>query len=237
MRREPMILPAPRWTVLLIGAGLLLSVIGFNSSTFLPGPPTVVVAAASDATLVRDRIASALTAGTILQVGDEVRIGAEGRATIGIGESEARLAGGAGLRIDIVSADVVILRQLSGRIFHRVAAAADTTYTVEIGSLDWTAHGTAFDLDRSPSADGETVTMVAVQHAVQLSGPSLLAVIAEGRLAVITLGGGEPEMTTREALPVDLHDPWLVENARIDIALGNPVGVLKTLEAYEYSVP
>ena len=213
VRRAPIILPAPRWTVLLIGAGLLLSVIGFNNSTLLPGPPTAVIDAVTSSTLVRDGITSTLAAGTVLRVGDEVRVGADGRATIAIGTSEVRLAPGAELRIDVVSTDVVILRQLGGRIFHRVAAAAETTYTVETSSLDWTTHGAAFDVDRSTSADGETVTMTAVRDAVQLSGPNLLAVIAEGRLAIVRLGAEEPEMTTREALPAELQDPWLTGNS------------------------
>jgi hypothetical protein len=223
VRRVPMILPAPRWTALLIGAGFLLFVTGFNDTLFQPAPPTAMIATASGSTLVRDGSSSPLAPGTVLRGGDEVRVGADGRATIAFGKSEARLAAGSALRIDIAAPDLIALQQLGGRIFHRVAVGDDTTYTVETASLDWTAHGAAFDLGRAPDPGGETVTMTAVQGAVQLSGPNLLAVLDEGRLAVVRLGTGDPELTTTGARPVDLRDPWFTENG--------------VLVGPEYSVP
>ena len=211
VRRAPMILPAPRWTALIIGAALLLFVTGFNDALFRAGPLSAVVGTASGSELIRDGVSSPLAPGTVLQGGDEVRVGVDGRATIAIGSGEARLAAGSTLRIKIVSADLIALQQLGGRIFHRVAAGDDTTYTVETASLDWTAHGAAFDLDRVPGVGGETVTMTAVQRAVQVSGPNLLAVFDEGRIAVVRLGAGDPDLTTRDARAFELQDPWFTD--------------------------
>jgi outer membrane biosynthesis protein TonB len=234
-RRSPTLLPAPRWTALGAAAALLLSVIGFNASLLRPVDPTAVAGVASGATLVRDGERSTLVAGTLLQVGDEVRVAESGRATIVIGSSEARLAGGADLRIDVVSADRIILDQIDGRVFHRVVTDPGTTYTVETAGLDWIARGTAFDVHREAAERGERVTLTAVQHDVRLSGPALEATIEEGRQAVVQLGGDEPDIATGDVSEIALHDPWFVANARIDLALGRPLGILDRLNLAEAS--
>ena len=236
-RKSPTILPAPRWTALAVAAALILSVVGFNASLFRPEAPTAVARVAAGATLVRDGSRAALAAGTELRVGDQIRVATDGRATVDLGGSQARLAGGAELRIDALAVDRIVVVQLDGRVFHRVVAAPGTTYTVETASLDWTARGTAFDMDREPDGDGEVVTLTAIQHGVKLSGPNLLATIDEGRRAVVHLGDGEPDLSTGEVPTQALRDPWLVENARRDLALGYPIGILDVLDLAEASPP
>jgi len=233
-RRSPTILPAPRWTALGVAAVLVLSFIGFNTRLFRPEAPTAEASVALAATLVRDGMASTLVPGTQLRVGDVVRVAADGRATIVIGASEARLSGGAEVRIDVVSADRIILDQIDGRVFHRVLTETGTTYTVETAALDWTASGTAFDVDRESASAGERVTLTAVQHDVRLSGPVLEATIEEGRQAVVLLGD-DPDIATGDVPEAAFHDSWLIENARTDLALGHPLGILDRLDLAQAS--
>jgi hypothetical protein len=228
-RRSPTILPAPRWTAIGAAAVLLLSVIGFNSSLLRPEVLTAEAGVASAATLVRDDSASTLLPGTELRVGDIVRVATDGRATIVTGSSEARLAGGAEVRIDVVSADRIALDQIDGRVFYRIVIEPGTTYTVETAALEWTAIGTAFDVNRESADAGERVTLTAVQHSVRLSGPTLEATIEEGRQVVVLLGD-EPDLTTGDVPEATFHDPWLIENARTDLALGHPLGILDRLD-------
>ena len=138
---------------------------------------------ASGATVIRDGRLSILETGTRLQAGDEVRVDANGQATITIGSSEARLAGGADLRIDVVTLGPDHRRPdrwprlPSGR--HR---ARTTRTRSETASLDWVARGTAFDIDpRATRPPAARVTLIALQHGVTVSGPALKATIDEGR--------------------------------------------------------
>jgi hypothetical protein len=218
------ILPAPRWTALAAAAVLLLSVIGLNASLLKPQVPAAHASAVSGATLVRDGMASSLADGTVLRVGDEVRVQPDGRATISIGASEARLAGGADLRIDLVSADRIVVDQIAGRVYHRVVVDAGRTYTVQTATLDWIARGTAFDLDRQSAAGGGRLILTAVQHDVRVSGPAVKARIDERQQGVATLGDA-PAVSIGEAPASTLRDPWLLANARLDLALGYPLGI------------
>ena len=206
-RRSPTVLPAPRWTAMGIAAALVLSVIGFSANQLLPTPPHASAAFAAATALVREGLRTPLATGTELRSGDEIRVDDHGRATIAIGGSEARMAGGAELRIGLVSADQIILVQLDGRVFHRVVADPDTAYTVETASLDWTAHGTAFDLDREVDGSSEVVTLTAVQHAVQLSGTNLRATVDEGRRAVVRLGGNDEDVDIGDVPATALEIP------------------------------
>lgn len=224
------ILPAPRWTALAAAAVLLLSVIGLKAGLVRPPAVTSHAAVASGATLIRDGQQTALAAGNALHVGDEVRVDAGGNTTIALGSSEARLAGGADLRIDLVSADRIVVAQIAGRVYHRVVAESGMTYTVETATIDWVARGTAFDLDRESANDGARLTLTTIQHAVQVSGPGLKATVDEGHQALATVGSGDPEISIGDVPEGALHDPWLVANARIDAALGYPLGILDEID-------
>jgi hypothetical protein len=228
------ILPAPRWTALGAAAILLLSVIGLNASLLRPEVPAARASAVSGATLIRDGVASKLAAGTDIRVGDEVRVAADGRATITIGATEARLAGGADLRIDLVSADRIVVDQVAGRVYHRVVVNPGGTYTVETASLDWIARGTAFDLDRMSIDEGGRLTLTAVQHEVGVNGPTVRATIEERQQAVASVGD-TANLSIGEAPESALRDPWLVANARLDLALGYPLGIFKGVDLSEPS--
>jgi hypothetical protein len=232
-RRAPLrALPAPRWTAIGAAAALLLSVIGLNASLGRPETPAAHATGVSGATIVRDGQASALAAGMALRPGDEVRVRTGGHATIMLGASEARLAGGAALRIDLVSAGRIVVDQIEGRVYHRVVAPASTIYTVETGSLDWIARGTAFDLDRASADGGGRVTLTTIQHDVSVSGSGLTATVHEGQQAVST-PDDTPEISIGDVPESALRDPWLIANARIDAALGYPLGILAGIDLSE----
>jgi hypothetical protein len=225
-RRSPTILPAPRWTAVGVAAALLLSVIGFNASLLQPQVQVARTSAAMDATLVRSGASRPLVVGDALQVGDTVVVGPAGQATLAIADGEARLAGGAELRFDVVSDDRIILAQLAGRAYHRVDVEPGTSYSVETAFLDWTARGTAFDIDREAVPHGETITVSAIQHAIRLSGPDLEATLEEGRRAVVQLREGDDTVGLADLPDGAFSDPWLLENAARDVAEGHDPGVL-----------
>ena len=227
------VFPAPRWTALAAAAILLLSVIGLNASLVRPQVPTAHASVVSGATLVRDGTTGSLADGAALRVGDEVRVQPDGRATIMIGATEARLAGGADLRIDLVSADRIVVAQIAGRVYHRVVVDAGATYTVQTATLDWIARGTAFDLDRQGPDAGGRLILTAIQHDVQVSGPAVRATIDERQQGVATLGDA-PSVSIGEAPASALRDPWLIANARLDRALGYPLGIFDGVDLAEF---
>jgi len=223
------ILPSRRWAVLAAAAAVVVAIIGSASSLLLPVPAEARVSEAVGASLIRDGALTVLDAGTPLRTGDEVRVARDGHATLALGGSFARLTGGADLRIDGLDADRLRLELVAGRTYHRVSPPPGGTYVVTTGPVSWTALGTAFDLDREPAGTGlERVTLLGLQHSVGIAGPDLRATVGEGRSATILLGGSPagPELATGSLPPDAMDDPWLVENARLDRALGLPLGVL-----------
>lgn len=224
-RRTPTILPAPRWSVLAIAAVLVASVLGLNADRLFPVPAPARVADAAGATLARAGTTAPLAPGTELLAGDTVTVGPDGRAALVLGGGAVRLDAGAVVRIDRL-ADGVALQQLAGRAWHRVDVTAGTTYTVATGPLRWTALGTAFDLTWLPG--GDAVRLLTVQHEVALAGPDLALRVAEGRAAVVGIGGAAPGVAVDGVTARDLRDPWLVANARLDLAAGYEVGWLTT---------
>ncbi len=233
-RRELARMPAPRWTALTAAAVIALAAIGLSASRLAPNAPSSRAGAVADATLTRAGTTSALVAGATLLPGDTVAVASDGRATLRFGDSETRLDGGATIRIETVDTARIVLVQIAGRVYHRVVPDPGQSYTVETASLGWTAHGTAFDLDREPvagtSGGAELVSLDAIEHSVDLAGPGLEARIAEGRRAVVRLGGEIPDVATGDVTPDALGDAWLIANARLDQAAGRPLGILAGLD-------
>jgi hypothetical protein len=228
-RRAPGVMPATRWTVAAVAAALIVSVIGLGPGRLLHAPAASRAGDVSAASLIRDGSTTALVAGTTLQVGDEIRTADAGRATLQLGTSQARLAGGSDVAIRSLNADELMLEQLAGRVYHRVDVPTGGTYTVATAAASWTAHGTAFDLDRRvlPS-HADRMTVLALEHSVGVAGPGVSATVTEGRRAELLLGadGVAPDIATGPIRSSDLADGWLAANAALDRASGFSVGVL-----------
>ncbi len=182
----------------------------------------------SGATLIRGGGSQALVAGTSLSAGDEVRVATSGNATLLLGSSQARLAGGADLRIDTLDSSTVRLALLAGRAYDRVVLPAGGSYAVVTGPYTWTATGTAFDLNRVPDpAGGEQVTLLDLEHTVAVAGPGGSRQIAEGSSVSVIFGSpGSDGLTVGPIPATDFTDPWLIANAKADEALGYPIGAL-----------
>ena len=235
-RRTPTVLPAPRWTAMAVAAAFILAVVGVRTVTELPALAPSHAGQVAGATLARGGEVSDLTSGTALLEGDEIDVGPGGHATLELGATIVRMAGGSAVRVDSLAQDVVV-EQLSGRVWHRAAPDADGSYAVTTAGLTWTAQGTAFDLARESSATGDRLELLTIEHAVRLSGPSLSATIDEGRRAVVILGRGSPEFETKAAVAATLDEPWLLENAGLDAALGFGVGILTAIVPEPTSTP
>jgi len=228
-RRAPGVMPATRWTAAAIAAALIVSVIGLGSGRLLHAPAASRAGDVSAARLIRDGSSTVLVAGTTLQVGDEIRTADAGRAALQLGTSQARLAGASDVAIRSLDADELVLEQLAGRVYHRVDVPTGGTYTVATAAASWTAHGTAFDLDRRvlPS-HADRMTVLAIEHSVGVAGPGVSATVTEGRRAELLLGadGVAPDIATGPIRSSDLADGWLAANAALDRASGFSVGVL-----------
>jgi hypothetical protein len=231
--RPPVVLPAPRWTALAIAAALILTVVGLQTSIFNPVVPATRASAVAGATLVRDGVASPLTAGTELRAGDEIQTAPDGRATLELGESQARLSASSAVRLDALANGRIEIAQLDGRVYHRVGS--DTTrYTVTTASVTWTATGTAFDIERAEEPAGEAATLTAVEHDVIVDGPGLEATVVEGRVTTVRLSGsGGLDVETGPVGAGTLADPWLLANARLDLASGFHLGIFENVDLAE----
>ncbi|OLE20229.1 MAG: hypothetical protein AUG49_25685 [Catenulispora sp. 13_1_20CM_3_70_7] len=223
--RTPTILPAPRWTVLALAAAVIVALVGARAWTALPVAPSTRAGDVAGATLVRDGSPSRLEDGAALREGDEIDTAAGGRATIHVGASEVRLAGGSSVRIERLAGRLVF-DQLAGRVYHRAANDAGALYVVRTGAVTWTASAGAFDVNR----DADQIEVLAVEHGVGLDGPELRATVAEGRRAIVSVGGAEPALSVGPADRALLHDPWLLANATLDLARGFGIGILAGLD-------
>jgi len=216
------------WGVLGIGLVILaVAAAGLASGRFTP------IAAnragdAAEATLVRSGSSQALVAGTGLSAGDEIRVAAGGHATLLLGSSQARLAGGADVRLNTLSSSAVQVALLAGRAYSRVILATGGTYAVVTGPYTWTATGTAFDLDRTAAATGgEQVTLLDLEHGVAVDGPTTHQQVAEGSAMTVLFGNPATAGMTVGPIPASVFaDPWLINNAKTDESLGYPIGAL-----------
>jgi hypothetical protein len=198
------------------------------ASGWLGATPANRAGEATDATLIRSGGSQALTAGTTLSAGDEIRIGAGGHATLLLGSSQARLAAGADVRLNVLSSSVTQVALLAGRAYDRVVLPAGGTYEVVTGPYTWTASGTAFDLNRTPAAaGGEDVNLLALEHSVNVAGPTTNQQIPEGSAVSVVFGSPASDGLSVGPIPTGVFsDPWLINNAKIDEALGFPIGAL-----------
>jgi hypothetical protein len=236
-RRAPHVLPSPRWSFMAAAAAVVFAVVALNSKLMFPAVPDLRATDAVGATLVRDGVAVALEPGAELRVGDEVTVGSSGHASLAFGESLARLDAGASLRLSNLDGRAIELEQLGGEAWHRAVLSSGGRYVVRTGAVSWTATGTAFDIDRVPDgAGGEIVRERSIQHDVVVDGPDLRATVNEGRGAVVHLGE-TTDVETASLDPASLDDPWLIANARRDLALGFPVGVMGLVDLAEASKP
>lgn len=231
-------LPAPalslRWISAGVAASLIVATFLYGSAIFWPTTRTVATASvALGTTLVRGGSQSTLVSGTELREGDEIRVAAAGNATLQLGGSYARLAGGADLRLTSLDLNHIALDLLAGRLYDRVAVAAGGDYRVTTASVTWTARGTAFDLDRyGTSGGGERVRGLALYDALAVSGPGLEDNLAQGTSATVILSpDGSPTGSPliEPITPQILADAWLAENAALDARLGFALGELASL--------
>jgi hypothetical protein len=224
-RRTPTVLPAPRWSIVGIAAVLVASLLLLQGGRLLTAPAPARALEAVGASLWRGGVSSPLGAGAAITAGDTVTVDDDGRAALQLGGSTVRLDGGAALRVDGLNGGIA-LDQLRGRAWHRVDVEPGTTYVVTTGDLQWTALGTAFDLDREPLDGGDHLRLAAVQHDVSVSGPGVALRVPEGSVAVIDTGRA-PDVSVTSLHPADLADPWLLANARLDRLAGFETGVLE----------
>jgi hypothetical protein len=217
-----------RWAVLAVAAALVLAVVGSTSREALAPSSTAQAGAVVGATLVRAGSATTLADGATLRANDEIRVDPAGRATLELGGSIARMDGGAIVRLVDLAPSRLQLELVAGRSYHRVSLPVGGTYTVTTGVLAWTALGTAFDLERTSGPNGvDRIRLLGLQHRVGLTGPNLRTTVGQGDAATLDLTAGTAsDLTVGPIDPALLEDPWLLENARSDQALGLPPGVI-----------
>jgi len=232
-RRTPTILPAPRWSILAVAAVFVASVIGLNADRLFDAPAPSRVTAAAAASIERDGTVTPLLPGTELRAGDTVRAAAAGgAASLALGGSILRLEAGAAVRLDTLTATIAV-EQLDGRVWHRVDVPDGGAYRVTTGDLAWTAVGTAFDLERSRTR----VRLLTVEHDVVLTGPGVSLRIPEGRDALVDTAGDDPDVSVDGVDAAAPGDPWLVANARLDLAAGFGTGWLTTAALDPSAIP
>ena len=235
----PRLSTPPRWATALVAAVFIVAAIGLGPGRNLfagPAPSRATDVAGAD--LIRNGTTTALLDGAELHAGDEVRTAPSGRATLVLGGSLARLDGGSDVVVVSLASDRLALDQRAGRVYHRVLVPDGGSYAVTTAGVTWTAHGTAFDLDRETGASGSiSLVVLAVQHDVLVAGPGIAATIAEGRRAEVRLTGtsATPDLSTGAPTSSQLHDPWLAANAGLDETAGFDPGILVALLTSEPS--
>jgi hypothetical protein len=214
---------------LLLVAVVVVAVVAAGlASGRLAGTPTNRAGDVAATTLLHGGASRAMAAGTALANGDEIQVAAGGHATLDLGASQARLAGGTDVVLNQLSSSAIILDLRAGRAYSRVVLPAGGSYTVVTGAYHWSASGTAFDLDLTPGTSGGTqVTLLALEHSVAVSGPDAETEIAEGNAAVGQLDAAATTPLVIGPIPASaFSDPWLIANAQTDEQLGEPIGAL-----------
>lgn len=226
--RTPTLLPAPRWSILGVAATLIVAIGVLSGNLLSSAPPESRVAAAVGAELTRRGEATILAAGTQLEAGDEIRIAGGGSASLQLGASRVRLAGGAEIRLVTLEPSRITVDQIAGRAWHRVDLPDGGRYVVMTADVSWTAVGTAFDLDRDEgdATGGDIVRELSIRHDVLVEGPGLRVTVGQGRGATVRLGAAPTIETLPVAAATAITDPWVRQNAAADRAVGLPLGML-----------
>src|ERR1035437_1245479 len=219
-----------RWIAVGLAASVAAGAVFYGSGLVFISNHTIDTAAdASAASLVRGSSVAVLSAGAELQQGDEIKVGSTGRATLQLGHTYVRMAGGSDVKLVSLDADHTIVSQIAGRVYHRVSAPGGGDYSVETASVIWKANATALDLDRRlTGGGGEQVSGMALFDDVAITGPQIDATLNQGSTAVIVLSpdgtAGSPIISSTTL--VALLDVWLVANTVIDSLLGLPMAQL-----------
>jgi hypothetical protein len=218
-----------RWIAVGLAASVAAGAVFYGSGLVFTGHTVDTTADASAASLVRGSSVAVLSAGAELQQGDEIKVEPTGRATLQLGHTYVRMAGGSDVKLVSLDPDHTIVSQIAGRVYHRALAPSGGDYSVVTASVTWKADGTALDLNRRLTVGGgEQVSGMALFNDVAISGPQIDATLNQGNTAVIVLTpdgtAASPIIaaTTEEAL----LDDWLVSNAGLDSHLGLPLGQL-----------
>jgi hypothetical protein len=189
---------------------------------------------ATSATLIRAGSRAELTSYQTLQVDDEIQVAAGGHANLTIDDSHVRLAAGADVKLVRIDFEHVVLDQLAGEVYHRVSVPSGGDYSVNTGSVTWVAHGTAFDLNRSPRAtqSGDEVVALSLVDGVNITGAEIGTTLQlnENMSATVELsptGAADGPPVTGEISPEALARAWIVGNAGLDAQLELPLGVLE----------
>jgi hypothetical protein len=220
---------AGRWVAVGLAASVAIASLLVGGTLLFPVGPDATASDVTAATYQRGGVSNTLAAGQELRPGDEIQVGASGRATLLIGNSFVRLAPGSDMRLDDLDRSHVVVSQLNGRAYHRVSVADGGSYTVRTDAVSWVATGSAFDLDRhAVAADGEEVRGLALLDSLDLRAPQLTTNLNQGQSAVIALRGpssaGQPFVS--QISRVMLSDAWLVRNAGLDHKAGLALGEL-----------
>ena len=170
---------------------------------------------------------SPLAAGTVLAAGDLIETSPTGRVTLALAGGAVRLAGGATCASTRSTPTVVGLTQTAGRAWHRVGVDAGT-YRVRTADVTWTATGPRSISIAGPTARGDGVRAIGIEHDVQIDGPDLRADSARGRRRRHRdRWRVSPDVDLGDATAADLADRWLRSNAEEDLARGWDVGIFR----------
>jgi len=218
-----------RWIAIGVAASIVVASVTVGGTMLMSPRNSATTTVAVSATVVRGGVASQLAAGSELRAGDEVQVAATGEATLQLGGSFVRMAGGSDLKLGSLDPNHVQLSQVAGRVYHRVSVADGGDYQVETAGFTWRATGTAFDLNRQTTTTGEQVRGLALYDGLNVSGPGLDSSMAEGTSATILLTSDGSAAGSNAVAPIDaetLADSWLVQNAGLDARMGLPLGRL-----------
>ncbi len=216
-----------RWVAAGLAACIAVGALFYGATLMFPGAPFAVANVAEATTLVHAGTQQPLKVGDGLHEGDEIMVGIGGAATVKMGDSFVRLAPGADVRLRQLRPERIVLEQLAGEAYSRVAAGG--SYAVVTGPVTWTAQGTAFDIARHATASGgEEVLGLALLHDLELSGGNFDETLSQGESALVELSAGTvfgAPAINLIALDI-LTGPWLAENARLDGLAGLDLGEL-----------
>ena len=213
VRRQPTIAPVSRWTAVAMAAALVLSVVALGPRVLLGGPTEARVTSAVGATLER--------AGATLPA--RARDRTPGPA---IGSSRTRPAarrwpsrvarrGSPEERIPGSTAWIAMASSSSSsRVASGTASVERSVTTPSPPPTQWTATGTAFDLDRGPRPVVAGGPRGGIEHTVRVTAPRWHGRHA-GSVGIVDLGreSAGPRWY-RAGGRGGLDGPWLVENAR-----------------------